>query len=358
MVSYFQTPTIPPSILVHRWSEEESLPTLQSAPLAHNVEPHGSDSVQSDTTAEESSEDELEESVGFALNQHLLEATAARERGADVPLDDVWEQWLKDAIERGSYEDILHTIREGSVDFSRAFTSPTSIYGNNSAGARQVGPRLMPAPNTALASGFDVSDPRSPVEPLEPGVRARSGAQVAVDIAFCDEELILHQYINNARETPPPPPPSFQHIPIHTPPYKKFIPLNGKPPGPDSVQSDTTLRESSQDELEEKPGVRPQPHFLELTAARDEEQMYPLMMSGSNGSRTQSERGSYEDILHTIREGSVDFSRAFTSPTSIYGNNSAGARQVGPRLMPAPNTALASGFDVSDPSVGPSPNPR
>ncbi|EAS33914.3 uncharacterized protein CIMG_04938 [Coccidioides immitis RS] len=156
---FISSPTIPPSILVHRWSEEESLPTLQSAPLAHNVEPHGSDSVQSDTTAEESSEDELEESVGFALNQHLLEATAARERGADVPLDDVWEQWLKDAIERGSYEDILHTIREGSVDFSRAFTSPTSIYGNNSAGARQVGPRLMPAPNTALASGFDVSDP-------------------------------------------------------------------------------------------------------------------------------------------------------------------------------------------------------
>ncbi|EEP81749.1 conserved hypothetical protein [Uncinocarpus reesii 1704] len=127
-----------------------------------DVEPHGPDTASSDTTAgEESSEDELEESVGFALNQHLLEATAARERGANVSLDDVWEQWLKDAIERGNYEDILHTIRDGSGDFSRAIPSPSAIYANNVA-TRQV---MQRAPSTALTPGLHIPDPSAGPQP-------------------------------------------------------------------------------------------------------------------------------------------------------------------------------------------------
>lgn len=61
--------------------------------------------------AEESSDEELE-SYGVQLHQRLLEATAARERGANVPLDEDWEQWLKETSERGNYLDIS-AIRAG-----------------------------------------------------------------------------------------------------------------------------------------------------------------------------------------------------------------------------------------------------
>ncbi|WEW58317.1 hypothetical protein PRK78_003785 [Emydomyces testavorans] len=147
------SPHIPASVHVHRWNHDESPASPQAKPVENTVETHGSDAMHSDTTTEEeSSEDELEESVGFALNQHLLEATAAREQGANVSLDDVWEQWLKEAIERGSYEDILHSIREGSVEFARALMPPTALYGN--VDARQARQPVMPSPNTALYPGL------------------------------------------------------------------------------------------------------------------------------------------------------------------------------------------------------------
>ena len=52
----------------------------------------------------EDSEDELQHSVGVDLNRHLLAATAARARGEQVVLDADWEQWLKEAAERGASE--------------------------------------------------------------------------------------------------------------------------------------------------------------------------------------------------------------------------------------------------------------
>ena len=50
------------------------------------------------------SEDELQRSIGVDLNRHLLAATAARARGEQVVLDAEWEQWLKEAAERGASE--------------------------------------------------------------------------------------------------------------------------------------------------------------------------------------------------------------------------------------------------------------
>ncbi|KAI9367457.1 hypothetical protein BJX61DRAFT_547468 [Aspergillus egyptiacus] len=61
---------------------------------------------------EDSSDDDME-SCGVELNSRLLAATAARERGANMPLDEDWEQWLKEAGERGSYTDMLNAIRRG-----------------------------------------------------------------------------------------------------------------------------------------------------------------------------------------------------------------------------------------------------
>ncbi|KAI4183180.1 MAG: hypothetical protein L6R41_005543 [Letrouitia leprolyta] len=49
----------------------------------------------------EESEDELQRSVGVELNQRLMAATDARNRGEEVVLDADWEQWLKEAAERG-----------------------------------------------------------------------------------------------------------------------------------------------------------------------------------------------------------------------------------------------------------------
>ncbi|KAL2821378.1 hypothetical protein BDW59DRAFT_110672 [Aspergillus cavernicola] len=83
---------------------------------------------------EESSDDEIE-SCGVELNHRLIAATAARERGANVPLDADWEQWLKEAGERGSYTDVLNAIRRNQpLNFlydlraSMPHTGRTSIH--------------------------------------------------------------------------------------------------------------------------------------------------------------------------------------------------------------------------------------
>ena len=59
--------------------------------------------------SEEESEDELQQSVGVELNQRLMAATEARARGEDATLDADWEQWMKEAMERGVVPDPSHT---------------------------------------------------------------------------------------------------------------------------------------------------------------------------------------------------------------------------------------------------------
>jgi hypothetical protein len=54
--------------------------------------------------AQDSEDDPVNQSVGVELNQRLLAATEARARGEEVPLDADWEQWLKEAAERGFAE--------------------------------------------------------------------------------------------------------------------------------------------------------------------------------------------------------------------------------------------------------------
>ncbi len=60
------------------------------------------DSDAREHSGEEESEDELQQSIGVELNQRLLVAIAARARGEEVVLDEDWEQWLKEAAERGA----------------------------------------------------------------------------------------------------------------------------------------------------------------------------------------------------------------------------------------------------------------
>ncbi|KAJ5788619.1 hypothetical protein N7457_003609 [Penicillium paradoxum] len=60
---------------------------------------------------EEEFSDEEMESCGVALNTRILAAMAARDQGTDVPLDEDWEQWLKEAGERGGFGEMVHAIR-------------------------------------------------------------------------------------------------------------------------------------------------------------------------------------------------------------------------------------------------------
>lgn len=68
-------------------------------------------SAQEEHEIEEEFSDEEMESCGVALNNRILAAMAARDQGTDVPLDEDWEQWLKEAGERGSFGEMVHAIR-------------------------------------------------------------------------------------------------------------------------------------------------------------------------------------------------------------------------------------------------------
>lgn len=83
------------------------------------------DSDADDGTEEDDSEDELQQSIGVDLNRHLIAATAARARGEQVVLDADWEQWLKEAAERGANE----TASFASVGSSQGSSSNVGAYG-------------------------------------------------------------------------------------------------------------------------------------------------------------------------------------------------------------------------------------
>jgi len=55
--------------------------------------------------------DEEVESCGLELNNRLRAAMAARDQGNDVPLDEDWEQWLKEAGERRGYNEVMNAVR-------------------------------------------------------------------------------------------------------------------------------------------------------------------------------------------------------------------------------------------------------
>ena len=68
------------------------------------AEMEGSD--EDEEISDEESEDEVEQSVGVQLNERLIAATEARARGEHATMDPDWEQWLKEAAERGAVTNI------------------------------------------------------------------------------------------------------------------------------------------------------------------------------------------------------------------------------------------------------------
>lgn len=70
-------------------------------PVDTEMRDEDDDHENDDDNEPDSDDEEVDESVGFELNQRLLHAAAMREQGANVPMDPEWEQYLKEAQERG-----------------------------------------------------------------------------------------------------------------------------------------------------------------------------------------------------------------------------------------------------------------
>ncbi|KAF2656136.1 hypothetical protein K491DRAFT_745676 [Lophiostoma macrostomum CBS 122681] len=86
-----------------------------------------------DTEMQDDEESEADESVGFELNQRLMHAAAMREQGVNVQMDPEWEQFLKDAQERGELNidatrEALRSTRAEPDAVEPPAGSPSMIY--------------------------------------------------------------------------------------------------------------------------------------------------------------------------------------------------------------------------------------
>lgn len=106
-------------------------------------EDHNSDPDEVDAPEDES-EDELQDSIGVELNHRLLLATAARARGEDAVLDPDWEQWLKEAAERGAIPDIPS---HSGVASNQVAGHQGRFYTSLSPDDLHSRPDFMPTPN-------------------------------------------------------------------------------------------------------------------------------------------------------------------------------------------------------------------
>jgi hypothetical protein len=124
------------NVKTHIEVEIEEVPTSEHRQHTETILP-----TATDTDMQDSSDDEdvdVDESVGFALNQRLMHAAALREQGANVPMDPEWEQYLKEAQERGELN--IDATREALRSMagqlaaaqmgqaSSASTAPTQAY--------------------------------------------------------------------------------------------------------------------------------------------------------------------------------------------------------------------------------------
>lgn len=165
-----------PSVHIHSWDDGESSTMLDQDLGAHKLQTEGriEENLETYETADEdedTSEDEVE-SYGVELNQRLLEATAARERGADVPLDEDWEQWLKEAVERGGYSEMFSTIRSGQPFGSSINSGPSTSRNTEFATSGPSRPRPESMPGAFLISAQ--SSLASPVTAPGAALRPRS----------------------------------------------------------------------------------------------------------------------------------------------------------------------------------------
>ena len=101
------------------WVEPEDRPRTERANLVPETEEAEDDTAataEEGMEGEDDSESELE-SIGVALNERLRERAARREAGdTSEPLDEEWEQWLKNAIDSGELPFMAEQILRQSTD--------------------------------------------------------------------------------------------------------------------------------------------------------------------------------------------------------------------------------------------------
>lgn len=94
---------------------------------------------------QESEADPLEQSIGVDLNQRLLAGAEAgveaRARGEEAVLDADWEQWLKEAVERGTIPSLAGLTAVPGPDHSHV-----SSWGQSVPEVFRYGPGDVPAP--------------------------------------------------------------------------------------------------------------------------------------------------------------------------------------------------------------------
>ncbi|KAL2001681.1 hypothetical protein VTN02DRAFT_1402 [Thermoascus thermophilus] len=145
------SPTLPPTIHIHSenlaelHNEQEVIMDARGG-VVDDLPEEEDVSYHSEHSEEEETSDEEMESYGVELNNRLLVATAAREQGANVSLDEDWEQWLKETVERGGYTDMINAIRSGH---------PLSLSSTNPSSPRAVSSTT----GTAVSSASSVSEP-------------------------------------------------------------------------------------------------------------------------------------------------------------------------------------------------------
>lgn len=110
--------------------------------------------------AEDESEDELQHSIGVELNHRLILATEARARGEEAVLDPDWEQWLKEAAERGAVPDILSFSGAISRATANQAAGHRGLYTPSSPEDFHSQPNFMPTPNpSALRARLSTPPP-------------------------------------------------------------------------------------------------------------------------------------------------------------------------------------------------------
>lgn len=109
------------------WVEPEDRPRAMGATLRRQARiPEDQEVADDDMEAEEESDEGELESVGIPLNERLRERAARREAGdISEPLDEEWEQWLKNAIENGQLPFLSQHLLRPSDD--RTLT-PTALF--------------------------------------------------------------------------------------------------------------------------------------------------------------------------------------------------------------------------------------
>ncbi|OAX82606.1 hypothetical protein ACJ72_03047 [Emergomyces africanus] len=169
------TPPIPPSVYIHTYDQDS--PQNQHSPDLEDEDEFPeleiiSDMQSGEDDGEETSDDDGDEmeSYGVMLNQRLIQAAEARQRGANVSLDEDWEQWLKEASEHNGYTGMIDAIRTGqplSVAFpnmplhSPSPSSPTTadLHNHRVTGSRNFRQGPIPPSNRRTISGLAVVRP-------------------------------------------------------------------------------------------------------------------------------------------------------------------------------------------------------